>query len=193
MHSWITDHADFSAQYFSPPQALLRFKQCIPTKVSVEGVVTTPKKVTAKGVKRKTVDPPAETKNDDTDAPFKKHKSSPALCSQEQKRKSRTRKYHVMFQSKPIWQRGCKLVKVVEPKYFPDPMSILYVERVGAIEKNVPVAIRARAKHDESDQEYLYEVEWQGFKKSTWQTKLDLGVYDYLAYQFDHWVESTKE
>jgi hypothetical protein len=69
---------------------------------------------------------------------------------------------------------------------FPNVQNIVSVQRWQAEEQDVPVKILSRGKYNNKGVWY-YQVEWQGTPNTTWQTKKDLGVYDYLAYQYDTW------
>lgn len=160
-HGCTTDRPEFMDVNFAPSRALSRLKQR--TKTSM-----------LSRKKRRTM----------------KNKFSLNLCPQEEK-KSQPRRYHIIFKSASIWEKGCTMAKVFKPDVFPDVMCILDIKRVGKKETNVPIAVHNRRK-DEDLQEYVYQVSWKGTDECTWQTKEDLGVYDYLAYQFDHWVEKIK-
>jgi len=69
---------------------------------------------------------------------------------------------------------------------FPRAQNIVSVTRWKARETDVPEIILSRGKHHKNGVWY-YQVKWQGTAITTWQTKVDLGVYDYMAIQFDDW------
>lgn len=70
---------------------------------------------------------------------------------------------------------------------FPSSLNIVSVTRVRATEKNVPEKIVNRGKHT-SRGPFYYNVVWKGSSVATWETRKSLGVYDFMADQFDERV-----
>jgi hypothetical protein len=91
--------------------------------------------------------------------------------------------YDIIWQNLPLYKgKFCRLRNTFRPDRFPPVMNIVSVTRSNGVEDNIPHYILSRRKCGRT---YQYCVDWGMGTYHTWQTKYDLGVYDYLAFQFD--------
>lgn len=101
---------------------------------------------------------------------------------------SNERKYLVYFRTKDALSVDSgplvRNVFAVNDPHFPKVGKIVKIRPYGHSESHIPVFISQRWPNEKDPRTYVYRVHWNN-GCITWEPMKNLGIYDYLGYQFN--------